>query len=274
MQLRQVREEIFVMAFHLDFPSTGTALVLGGSGGVGAAICSALAQAGSAVALTYYGGSERAKTVCSTIAPFSVKSSAHQLDARNADAVQQTLELVAQRYGGIHTVVCAAGATLQFRSIMELDAEKWRENIDTDIHGVFNVIKAAIPHLRASTGSVVALSTMAYHRILARDAVSACPKAAVETLIRQLAAEEGCNGIRANSVALGAINAGMGSVDSESSIVADLGADAIAGIVASIRLGGRMGTADEVANAVTFLASRRASYITGQTLVVDGGATL
>ena len=262
------------MSFHLSFPSRGAAFVVGGSGGVGAAICSTLAAAGSAVALSYHRGASRAEAVCAALAKQGVASSAHALDARDAAAVADCLRDVAQRHGGIHTLVCASGAKLQFRAIAELDAAKWHENIDTDVHGVFNLVKAAIPHLRASQGSVVALSTMAYHRILARDAVSACPKAAVETLIRQLAAEEGMHGIRANCVALGAINAGMGSVDADSSIIADLGPEAIAGIVASIRLGGRMGTAEEVANAVTFLASQQASYVTGQTLVVDGGATL
>lgn len=262
------------MPLSLGFPSTGGALVVGGSGGVGAAICRTLAQAGSAVALTFHRGQDRADAVCRELDRFGVRCSAHAVDVCDAAAVTQTIDAVAERYGGLHTVICASGAVLQFRSILELDAAKWRQNLDTDVNGTFNVIKAAIPHLRRSAGSVVALSTMAYHRILARDAVSACPKAAVETLIRQLACEEGENGIRANSVALGAINAGMGSIDSSSSIVEDLGPEAIAAIVASIRLGHRMGSAEEVAHAVAFLASQQASYITGQTIVVDGGSTL
>lgn len=262
------------MPYQLTFPVTGAALVIGGSGGVGASICSALAKAGSAVALTYHLGRDRAEAQCRALDAQGVRNMAAPLDARDPAAVARLVGQVADAFAGIHTVVCASGARLQFRSLLDLDAARWRENFDTDVHGVFNVIKASIPHLRRSAGSLVALSTMAYHRILSRDAVSACPKAAVETLVRQLACEEGMQGVRANCVALGAIDAGMGSIDADSSILADLGADAIAGIVSSIRLGGRMGTAEEVAAAVTFLASQQASYITGQTLVVDGGATL
>ncbi|HKY90314.1 MAG TPA: SDR family oxidoreductase [Nevskiaceae bacterium] len=262
------------MSFNLTFPPRGAALVVGGSGGVGSAICDALARAGSVVALTYHRGRDRAEAVCDALDRHGAARSAHQLDVCDALAVSRLVDDVALRHDGIHTVVLAAGATLQFRSLLDVDAAKWRQTMETDVTGAFNVTRATIPHLRRTSGSVVALSTMAAHRVLARDAVSACPKAAVETLMRQLACEEGENGIRANTVALGAIDAGMGSADAGSSIVDELGHEAIAGIVASIRLGHRMGRAEEVANAVTFLASQQASYITGQTIVVDGGSTL
>lgn len=262
------------MALEMTFPSTGAALVFGGSGGVGSAICKTLAKAGCPIAFTYFRGEDRAKALGAELDAKGVANSMHALDTKNPEAVQTLVDHVAEKYQGIHTVVTASGSYLQFRTISEVDVNRWRENVDTDVNGIFYIVKAVIPHLRKSSGSLVALSTMAFHRILPRDAVSACPKAAVETLIRQLACEEGANGVRANTVALGAINAGQGAVDSGSSIIKDMGEEAVGAIIASIRLGGRMGTAQEVANTVAFLASSEASYITGQTLLVDGGSTL
>lgn len=259
------------MALELNIAKTGAVLVVGGSGGVGSAICRAFAEAGSAVALTYLHGEERARAVCESLV---TGSSMHRLDARDYAAVEALVAEVAASHGGIHTLVSASGPRLRFQPIATLEVERWRENIDTDVHGVFNLVRASLPFLRQTAGSVVALSTMAVHRILPRDAVSACPKAAVETLIRQLAREEGAHGVRANVVALGGIDAGMGSVGTDSSIVEEIGEEGVAAILASIPLGARLGSAEDIAAAVAFLASAQAAYITGQTLLVDGGATL
>jgi 3-oxoacyl-[acyl-carrier protein] reductase len=262
------------MSFQLTLPKKGAAVVMGGSGGVGAEICRTLASIGTPVALTYFRGESRANTVCDELDKSGTDNGKFQVDTRNLESVEQMMKQVSERFGAIHTVICATGPTLQFRTLSEVDVNKWRENIDSDINGAFNIIRAAIPHLRQSRGTLVALSTMANHRIISHDATSACPKAAVETLVRQLAYEEGINGIRANTVALGAINAGMGTADADSSILEEMGEEGIAAIVEKIRLENRIGSAQELANAVAFLVSDQASYITGQTLLVDGGWTL
>lgn len=263
------------MAFELTFPSQGAALVFGGSGGAGAAICEALARAGCTVAFTYFRGTARAEATLSKLRALGARCSSHTVDARDHAAVQTLARQVAVTYGGIHTAICAAGPSLVFQPVSEVSFEKWRENVDTDLHGVFNMVQATVPHLRQSKGSFTALVTFANRRMLALDGVSAQPKAAVESLIRQVACEEGAYGVRANAVGLGGINVGMGAVGGgETSIADEFGQDALDFLRSIIRLEGRLGTGEEVANAVTFLASQQASYITGQTVLVDGGAAL
>lgn len=262
------------MALALTFPVAGVALVVGGSGGVGSAICSTLARAGSAVAFSFYRGAQRAQATEQRIRETGVACSSHSLDMRDETAVRRMIDAVAETHGGIHTLIIASGAQIQFIPVSALSAESWRNSIDTDLHGAFYAIQASLPHLRKSRGSIVTLSTMACHRIMMYDGISSSPKASLEHLIRQVACEEGQHGLRANSVALGGINAGMGAVDSDSSILADMGEEALASFLASIYLENRLGTAEEVANTVAFLASQQASYITGQTIVVDGGVSL
>jgi NAD(P)-dependent dehydrogenase (short-subunit alcohol dehydrogenase family) len=135
--------------------------------------------------------------------------------------------------------------------------------------GFFNVVSPGIPHLRASEGSLVAVTTAATSRYPVRDGLSAGPKGAVEALVRGIAAEEGRFGVRANCVGPGMLTDGMAARLMASG---DLDEAALAVTRANIPLR-RFGTADDIAEAVCFLASDRANYITGQKLDIDGGYT-
>jgi NAD(P)-dependent dehydrogenase (short-subunit alcohol dehydrogenase family) len=142
--------------------------------------------------------------------------------------------------------------------------------LNTDVMGCFNLLQASSEIFRAAgAGSFVALSSIAVHRHVPKDVLGALPKSAVEALIRAVAREEGRFGVRANCVAPGIIWAGLGK-----QFMSDLYSEEVREKQrANVPLG-RFGEAREVAEAVAFLASDRSSYITGQTLIVDGGLSL
>jgi NAD(P)-dependent dehydrogenase (short-subunit alcohol dehydrogenase family) len=143
---------------------------------------------------------------------------------------------------------------------------EWREIVHADSDGFFHLMRAALPHLRQAHGSVVAVTSAGLVRHPARDILSVAPKAAIEAVIRGVAREEGRFGVRANSVAVGVVDAGM----FQRLAATDLSPTWVEAAKKNAALQ-RLGSADDVANAVVFLASARAGYITGQRLTVDGG---
>jgi len=142
--------------------------------------------------------------------------------------------------------------------------------LQDDAVGFFAVATACLPHLRESKGSIVAVTTAATRRFPVRDGLSAIPKAAVEAAMKGIAAEEGRFGVRANTVGPGMLTDGMAK-----RLMASGDLDERALVVARANIPLRtFGTAEDIAEAVCFLASERASFITGQNLDVDGGFTV
>jgi len=156
------------------------------------------------------------------------------------------------------------------RHISRIEPALFRDTMEQDAFGCFNLIHAALPHLRSAKGSFVALATPALRRYAVKDVLSVAPKAAIEALVRGVAAEEGRFGIRANGVGVGVIEDGMYHALVETGDFDQRFLEASRQNMALRRLG----TADEIAEAVVFLASSRARWITGQTLMVDGGYAL
>ena len=144
---------------------------------------------------------------------------------------------------------------------------RWPSQLAEDAAGFFNVVHPALPHLRDAEGSVVAVTTAATARYPVRDGLSSAPKAAVEALVRALAAEEGRYGVRVNAVGPGMLTDGMAARLISSG---ELSEEALAATRGNIPLR-RFGTATDIAEAVCFLASDRAGFISGQKLDVDGG---
>lgn len=248
-----------------DFPD-GCALIFGGSGGLGQSAARLFAARGSAVAVTYRSRKEPADELVRQIEAKGGRAIAVQADVSKPETLRAAADVAVKKFGRIHTVVSAGGLAFGTPKLADTPPQDFRNVIETDVIGFFNIAQATLPALRAGGGgSYVALLTTAVHRTYPGDTLSNPPKAALAGLLKQIVLEEAQNGIRANGVGPGVINAGMvlPMMETEAKALLDYAVD-----ITPLK---RAGTDLEVSEAVVFLASRRASYITGQVLMVDGG---
>jgi 3-oxoacyl-[acyl-carrier protein] reductase len=249
---------------------TGVALVVGGSGGLGLAITRLLATRGSDVAVTYRSRPDAAAAVLEASREWGGHASSYALDLGAptvAEDAARVVEEAAAARGGIHTLVYAAGPHVPMTHLSAVEPAAMAAQLAADAAGFFAVVAPALPHLRASEGSIVAVTTAATARYPVRDGLSSAPKAAVEAMVRALAAEEGRYGVRVNAVGPGMLTDGMAArlIDS-----GELSEEALAITRRNIPMR-RFGNAHDIAEAVCFLASDRAGFISGQKLDVDGG---
>jgi len=239
--------------------------VIGGSGGIGAAICRDLANNGSLVSMTYH--RSRPDALIRDLETAGSFGGATTLDVRDPNAVASACEEVFRTHGRLNAIVHAAGPHVPMRHLSQVTPSDFANQMSADAAGFFNVMVAALPKLRASRGSVVAVTTAATRRYPVRDGLSAAPKGAVEALVRGFAAEEGRYGVRVNAVAPGMLTDGMAERLISSG---DLDERALDVTRANIPMR-TFGSADDIAYATTFLLSERAAFISGQTLCIDGG---
>lgn len=240
------------------------AIVTGGTGGVGRAVVDDLVARGYAVAMTYHRNKAAAEDAERSLKPAIVRS--RQVDVANWEQVDKMMADLATEFGGIDLVVHAAGAMVEWQYVAELDVGVWHRYIDADLHGAFHVVRAAISYLRRrGGGGIIAISSIAAQMCQPRNVQGAVAKAGVEAMIRVVAREEARHNIRANAVSVGLTDTPMGQ-----DALARWGDEKAKKILRSIPLG-RIGTPQEVAKLVGYLASDDGSYITGKVIQVDGG---
>ncbi|MGW1989842.1 SDR family NAD(P)-dependent oxidoreductase [Embleya sp. NPDC001921] len=247
----------------------GAAVVVGAGGGIGAAICRMFAERGADLAVTYRNGAAATEAVAEEArAEHGRRARAWQVDLTDADAVARFVAEAAAEFGGVHTVVYAAGPHVPMLHLSRVTPAQYREQLDGDAAAFFNLVHPSLPYLRAAgNGSLVAVTTAATSRFPVRDGLSSCTKSAVEAIVRGIAAEEGRFGVRANSVGPGMLTDGMAARLIDSGDLDERALDVARGNI-PLR---RFGVARDIAEAVCFLASDRAGFISGQKLDVDGG---
>jgi len=253
----------------MNHPVRPWALVAGGTGAIGAETSRQLAAAGWNVALTYRSRREVAKEVQRELEALGAETALHQLDLKDDAAAASTVTAVADRSGGggLKGVVYAAGPHITMNHVSTTTSAGFRDQLEQDGVGCFNLLQPSLFPLRKSSGSIVAIVTPALRRFVARDLMSTVPKAVVQEVVRAIAKEEGRYGIRANAVGVGLIAEGMlGELVARG----DMNDKFLETTLEVVPLQ-RLGSAAEVAAAAVFLLSDKAGYISGQTLHVDGG---
>lgn len=239
-------------------------LVTGGSRGIGKAIAEVLASYGSNVAITYARSAEAANEVVGLLESKGVKAMAIQADAVDFAKAEEAISTVTEAWGSLDVLVNNAGITRD-NLILRMSEEQWDDVITTNLKSIFNYSKAAAkPMMRSRSGSIINISSVVGISGNAGQSNYAASKAGIIGFTKSYAKELASRNIRANVIAPGYILTEM---------TEKLDDKVLDGIKAETPLG-RAGEADEVAQAVAFLASDLSSYITGEVIRVDGGMAM
>lgn len=239
-------------------------LVTGGSRGIGRSIALTLAGLGANVAITYARSSEAAEEVKNEITAKGVEGKAIQADAVDLARAEEVIGEITDDWGTIDVIVNNAGITRD-NLILRMSEDQWDEVITTNLKSIFNYSKAAAkPMMRNRGGSIINISSVVGISGNAGQSNYAASKAGIIGFTKSYAKELASRNIRANVVAPGYILTDM---------TGELDEKVLEGIKAETPLG-RAGEAEEVAQAVAFLASDWSSYITGEVIRVDGGMAM
>lgn len=239
-----------------------TVLVTGGSRGIGAAVVRRFAALGASLAIGYRARADAAEALLAELSAAGTRAAAFQGDLARPEDIDRLVREAAAAFGRFDVVVNSAGIA-PYRPLGSFDAAYIREVFDANVTGALLLTQAVVPHLVAPGGRIIHFSSRIAFGPIPTSSVYAAAKAAVATLTHALSKELGPKGITINAVAPGVI-----ATDMSEQIIRERGE----GIRAATPLG-RIGTPEDIAGIVTFLASPDAGWITGRTILADGGLT-
>ena len=236
------------------------ALVTGSSRGIGRAVAAKLAREGYAVGINYYERRDKAEELAALLTAEGCRALAVQADVSKRAEVDAMVKAVSEAFGPISVLVNNAGVAGQ-SLFQDVTDELWERYFAVNLNGARNTIQAVLPSmLHEKRGAIVNISSIWGQHGASCEVTYSCTKHAIIGLTRSLAMELAPSGIRVNCVAPGVIDTDMVQV---------LGTDTLRDLAEQTPLG-RLGTPEDIAEAVAFLASDKASFITGQVLTVDG----
>lgn len=238
-----------------------TALVTGASKGIGRGIAMKLAEHGANVAFTFLSSVEKGQALEAELAAHGIKAKGYRSDASDFKASEELVNAIIADFSSLEIIVNNAGITRD-GLLMRMTEEQFNEVVRVNLNSVFNVTKAAMRQLlKQKNGSIINISSVVGVKGNAGQANYAASKAGIIGFTKSVALELGSRNIRCNAIAPGFIETEMTGVLNEETVKQWREAIPLK----------RGGTPDDVANAVVFLGSDMAAYITGQVLNVDGG---
>lgn len=238
-----------------------TAVVTGGSRGIGAAAVRELCSQGFAVAAVYFGSGEKAEALACELRSLGNECVALKADVSDSRQVNEVFEKVKLLWGHTDALVCCAGIA-SGQLFDNITDSEWEHMLRVNLTGTFNCCRSAVKHmLSRKSGNIVTVSSIWGEHGGSCESAYSAGKGGIIALTKALAAELAPSGIRVNCVSPGVINTDMLSPYSKADIAA---------LCDEIPLG-RIGEPQEVASVIGFLVSEKASYITGQVLAVNGG---
>lgn len=252
----------------MDFDVRGqTAVVTGGASGIGRGVAEALGRNGANVLLTYYASDRGATEAVAAIEALGARAIALRADLTQEEDVERVVQTAIDAFGGIDILVANSGGLLQRSPVAECSLELWNNALAVNLTSTFLCCRAVLPHMRrAGRGRIITISSLAAHDGGGQGASHyAAAKAGVLTFTKALAKEVGPDGIQVNSIAPGLIGTQF-----HDRFNTPEGRKSVVGRTPL----GREGNPDDVAGAALFLASPAASFITGETIEVNGGQGL
>tara|TARA_Y100000815_G_scaffold12676_1_gene11241 strand:- start:578 stop:1354 length:777 start_codon:yes stop_codon:yes gene_type:complete len=249
--------------------STQSVFVTGGTGGLGRAICTGMAQRGHPVFFTYRSNADAAQALAAELGGPEMAQYA-QADTTDAGSITAAVAAATAWRGAPHSAIFASGAHIAQPFVSQITETDWQSVLDIELMGLTRFVSAILPGFRAAgRGNFVCITSIATVSYPPGDALSAVPKAGMEMLARAIAREEGRYGIRANCVAPGLMDSGLGAEFIRELYTPDIWETQRKRI--ALR---RFGSAEELADVVAFLAGDESRYVTGQTIYADGGFRL
>lgn len=240
------------------------ALVTGASRGIGAAIASKFASLGCDVAINYAGNIQKAEETLNSVKAYGVNAQIYQANVANYEEVEAMTKQIIKDFGHLDIIINNAGITSD-NLMMRMDQDSFDSVIDVNLKGTWNVCKSITrPILKQRSGVIINLSSVVGINGNVGQVNYAASKAGVIGLTKSLAKEFASRNIRVNAVAPGYVKSDM---------TAKLSEEITEKVLENIPLG-QLGEVEDIANAVAFLVSDEARYITGQVLVVDGGMAI